>query len=201
VDAPKSLERLVMFTDAVVAIAITLLVLPLVDVVGQAAEARVPAVGVITQNQPQIYSFLLSFTVIARLWVVHRRLFDEADADTRGLLFWNMAWLLTIVVLPFHTEMIGAYGDDRFTATVYVGAILASSICLTVLAFIIRGGVDMADSVATTVLLAVALLMAAVVPGVTYFALLLLLLTQVVARALEPLLRRIQGADTAEHTE
>ena len=69
------------------------------------------------------------------------------------------------------------------------------------LAFIIRGGVDMAGSVATTVLLAVALLMAAVVPGVTYFALLLLLLTQVVARALEPLLRRIQGDDTAGHTE
>jgi uncharacterized membrane protein len=201
VDAPKSLERLVMFTDAVVAIAITLLVLPLVDAVGQAAEARAPAVEVITQNQPQIYSFLLSFAVIARLWVVHRRLFDEADADTRGLLFWNMAWLLTIVVLPFNTEMIGAYGDDRFTAAVYVGAILASSICLTVLAFIIRGGVDMADSVATTVLLAVALLVAAVVPGVTYFALLLLLLTQVVARALEPLLRRIQGDDTAGHTE
>jgi hypothetical protein len=43
--------------------------------------------------------------------------------------------------------------------------------------------------------------MAAVVPGVTYFALLLLLLTQVVARALEPLLRRIQGDDTAGHTE
>lgn len=190
-----------MFTDAVVAIAITLLVLPLVDAVGQAAEARVPAVEVITHNQPQIYSFLLSFAVIARLWVVHRRLFDEADADTRGLLFWNMAWLLTIVVLPFHTEMIGAYGDDRFTATVYVGAILASSICLTVLAFIIRGGVDVAGSVATTVLLAVALLVVAVVPGVTYFALLLLLLTQVVARALEPLLRRIQGADTTEHTE
>ncbi|GAA1317286.1 TMEM175 family protein [Pseudonocardia xinjiangensis] len=192
--APTSLERLVMFTDAVVAIAITLLVLPLVDAVGHVGQAQVPSVEVITDNQPQIYSFLLSFAVIARLWVVHRRLFDAADADSRGLLFWNMAWLLTIVVLPFPTGMIGVYGDDRFTATVYVGAILASSICLTVLAFIIRGGADVAGAVATTAILAVALLVVALVPGVTYLALLLLVLTRFVTRAVEPLLQRIRGA-------
>jgi uncharacterized membrane protein len=195
--APTSLERLVMFTDAVVAIAITLLVLPLVDAVGHVGQAQVPSVEVITDNQPQIYSFLLSFAVIARLWVVHRRLFDAADADSRGLLFWNMAWLLTIVVLPFPTGMIGVYGDDRFTATLYVGAILASSICLTVLAFIIRGGADLADAVATTVILAVALLVVALVPGVTYVALLLLVLTRFVTRAVEPLLQRIRGAGPA----
>jgi uncharacterized membrane protein len=200
VDAPKSLERLVMFTDAVVAIAITLLVLPLVDAVGEAAHARVPSVEVFTDNQPQIYSFLLSFAVIARLWVVHRRLFDEAEADSRGLLVWNMAWLLTIVVLPFLTEMIGVYGDDRFTATAYVGAILASSICLTVLAFIIRSGVEVADAVATTAILAVALLVVALVPGVSYVALLLLLLTRLVARAVEPLLHRVRGAGTTGPT-
>ncbi|WP_433279375.1 TMEM175 family protein [Pseudonocardia xinjiangensis] len=198
-EAPKPLERLTMFTDAVVAIAITLLVLPLVDAVGEAAQARVPAVEMITDNQPQIYSFLLSFVVIARFWLVHRRLFDEAEVDSRALVFWNMAWLLTIVVLPFPTEMIGVYGDDRLTVTVYVGAILASSICQAVLAFIIRGGTDVAPVVATTAILVVALPVAALVPGVHYFALLLLLLTRLVTRAVKPLLHRM-GVGAIERT-
>jgi uncharacterized membrane protein len=190
VSAPKPLERLVLFTDAVAAIAITLLVLPLVDAVGESVAARVPSVDVITDNQPQIYSFLLSFAVIARLWIGHRRMFDHVDVDSRGLLLWNMLWLLTIVVLPFPTQMIGAYGEDPFTPILYIGTILASSICLTVLAFIIRRGVDVSGAVSTTGLLVIAFVLAALVPGVRYFALLLLLLSPLADRVSEPLLRR-----------
>ena len=61
--------------------------------------------------------------------MVRRRLFVRVVADSTPLLFWNIAWLLTIVVLPFPTEMIGGYGDDWFTAVLDVGTILASSIC------------------------------------------------------------------------
>lgn len=85
-------ERLVFFTDAVVAIAITPLVLPLV------------------------YSFLLSFAVIARPWRVHHKLFQHVGALSEPVVLWNTLWVLTIVVLPFPTEMIGGYGNDRFTA-------------------------------------------------------------------------------------
>lgn len=179
-----------MFSDAVAAIAITLLVLPLVDAVAEAQAARVASVEVILENQPQIFSFLLSFGVIARLWVVHRRLFQAVEHDSRSLLFWNMLWLLTVAVLPFPTQMIGVYGDDWFTAALYIGTVLASSVCLCVIAFIVRRGVDLVGAVTTTGLLAIAFVLAALVPGVRYFALLLLLLTAPASRAAEPLLRR-----------
>jgi uncharacterized membrane protein len=192
VSALKPLDRLVTFTDAVVAIAITLLVLPLVDAVGESVAARVRPVEVITENQPQIYSFLLSFAVIARLWVVHRRMFEKVVADSTPLLFWSMAWLLTIVVLPFPTEMIGGYGDDWFTAVFYVGTILASSVCLSVLAFMIHGPVGASGAVSTTAILVVAFVLTALVPGVTYFALLLLVFSSLLNRVVTPLLGRVE---------
>ena len=78
-------ERMVAFTDAAVAIALTLLVLPLVELVPEAAHAKEPASSVITHNLVPIGSFLLSFVVIARFWSVHHRLFGFASRLTPTL--------------------------------------------------------------------------------------------------------------------
>jgi uncharacterized membrane protein len=190
--APQGTDRLVLFTDAVVAIAITLLVLPLVDVVGDAVDAGEPSVRVITDNLPAIFSFLLSFAVIARLWLVHHRLFARVSVASRGIVFWNMLWVLTIVLIPFSTEMVGAYGEDPFTLAVYIGTILASSACLTVLSVLAHGSLR-PSAVGATAMLAVALLLVVLVPPVGYFALLLLVLGPVVER----LLARMLGSEPA----
>src|SRR5436305_3338921 len=102
--------RLVFFSDAVVAIALTLLVLPLAAAIPDAVSKHVGSLDVIRENQRLIYSFLLSFAVIARLWVTHHRLFEHVKAYSYPLLVANLCWLLTIVVLPFPTEMIGGFG-------------------------------------------------------------------------------------------
>jgi uncharacterized membrane protein len=78
--AAKSVDRLVAFTDAVVAIAITLLVLPLADLVHEAAAKHETSWEVISKNQSQIFSFLLSFVVIARMWV---RITTSSNAPSR----------------------------------------------------------------------------------------------------------------------
>jgi uncharacterized membrane protein len=178
---PSGAERLVYFTDAVVAIAITLLVLPLVDAVGEAVDAGRSSVEVISENLSQIFSFLLSFAVIARLWTAHHRLFDGVTTASGRIVALNMLWVLTIVVLPFPTEMVGTYGEDRFTTVLYIGTILASSACLTALSMAIRGRL-VAGAGSMTALLALALLVAAFIPGVRYLALLLLFLAPLVER-------------------
>ncbi|MCD0452404.1 DUF1211 domain-containing protein [Actinocorallia sp. API 0066] len=189
-------DRLVNFTDAVVAIALTLLVLPLVDAVGEHAEEAGSAREFLARNGRQISGFLLSFVVIARLWVVHHHLFQHVRAYDRRLMWWNLVWVLTIVWLPFPTEMTAAYPtDDRFTAGVYIGTILAASACQTLMASIIRAtpGIarpdhplsryDVLSSATATGLLALALLLSSTVPGVTYLALLLLFLSPLVMRS------------------
>jgi uncharacterized membrane protein len=178
---PRGADRVVYFTDAVVAIAITLLVLPLVDTVDEAVNAGDSSVEVITRNLDQVFSFLLSFVVIARLWTVHHRLFDGVATATHHVIALNMLWVLTIVVLPFPTEMVGGYGEDRFTVGLYIGTILASSACLTALSVAMRGRLAGSGG-STTALFALALVLALFVPGVSYWALLLLFLVPLAER-------------------
>ena len=187
--APQGTDRLVLFTDAVVAIAITLLVLPLVDAVREAVATRVPSVEMITGNWQTIFSFLLSFVVIARFWWVHHQLFAMVTVASRGIVVWNFVWVLTIVLLPFVTEMVGGYNNDQFTLVFYVATILASSVCLTAMSTLARGGLASAAA-ATTGLLVVVLVLALLVPAVEYFWLLLLLLTPLVERLFD----RLRGA-------
>jgi TMEM175 potassium channel family protein len=182
-------DRLVLFTDAVVAIAITLLVLPLVDAVSESVAEHHTSVQVITENQPKIYTFLLSFAVIAQYWFTHHRMFENVKAYNRTLTLWNLLWLLTIVVLPFPTEMLGAYSDDKFTALLYIGTILASSACLAVMTITIHGNPEIGHdatgytprnvllALIPSTLLVIAFVLASTVPGMTYTWLLLLFLS------------------------
>jgi uncharacterized membrane protein len=181
---PHGVERLVLFTDAVVAIAITLLVLPLVDVVSEAEAAGEPSIDVVIENWAQIFSFLLSFFVIAQLWSAHRELFESVTVARRGVFTLNMLWVLTIVALPFSTEMVGAYGDDRFTVLLYVGSVLASSACLSALSVAARGRL-VPGALGVTGTLAVAFLLVVLIPGVGYASLLLLLVSPLVQRLWE----------------
>jgi uncharacterized membrane protein len=194
VSEPKSAERMVTFTDAVVAIAITLLVLPLADVVTEALGKNERSFEVITHNQAAIYSFLLSFAVIARLWYSHHRIFEHIKGYSPALIWWNFAWLLTIVILPFPTEMIGGFGDDRFVAGLYIGTVLASTVCQLVMILIVNRHPDVVreddpiprrslfSTTLSASLMALALILAITVPGVRFFGLLLLLVPDVIHR-------------------
>jgi uncharacterized membrane protein len=187
--APQGTDRLVLFTDAVVAIAITLLVLPLVDIAREAVATGAPSVELITENWPAIFSFLLSFVVIARFWWVHHQLFASVTVASTAIVVWNFVWVLTIVLLPFVTEMVSGYDNDQFTLVLYIAMILAGSVCLTAMSTLAHGGLASAAAAATG-LLVVALVLALLVPAVGYFWLLLLFLSSLVER----LLTRLRGA-------
>ncbi|MGI5208373.1 TMEM175 family protein [Spirillospora sp. CA-108201] len=188
-------DRLVLFTDAVVAIAVTLLVLPLVDVVPAAVDAHERSVEVVTGHLPQIWAFALSFVVITRLWFVHHRVFEHVGGYTRALMALNTGWLLAIVILPFPTEMVASYpGDDRFTVMLYIGNVLVASSCQAALTVLSHRDPDVASatdpttveavrsSLSTVVLLVLSLAVVAVLPDVSYYALLLLFLSKPVSR-------------------
>ena len=81
------LERLVFFSDAVFAIAITLLV---VDI-GVPAEVPDPDVpGAILRLLPQFAPFALSFAVIGTYWAAHHRIFRFIERWDGGLVRWNL---------------------------------------------------------------------------------------------------------------
>ena len=69
----RGFDRLVFFSDAVAAIAITLLILPLVDGVSKQGSLS----NLLDADRDRFLAFLLSFLVIARFWTIHHSLFDR----------------------------------------------------------------------------------------------------------------------------
>ena len=99
--------RLIAFSDAVVAIAITLLAIDLPTPVNRDHESFMVALH---ENTPEYLSFLISFTVIGIHWVHHHRLFQQVVRFSSRLVILNFGWLLMIVVTPFMTKLLG--GDN-----------------------------------------------------------------------------------------
>jgi uncharacterized membrane protein len=102
---PFGLDRIVFFSDAVMAIAITLLVLEL-----KAPEAGGNAVGELWTRllalAPKYMGYLVSFWVIALYWVAHQRCFRYIRRFDRRLIFLNFLFLMFIAFLPFPTALL-----------------------------------------------------------------------------------------------
>ena len=98
----RGLDRLVNFSDATVAIAITILLLPLVDV---AVEIEKESLGeLLSSNIGTIIAFAATFAVIARLWTAHHRIFEAATDYDNGAIWINFLWLASIVRDAVHGE-------------------------------------------------------------------------------------------------
>lgn len=127
-----SAERLRTFADAVVAIAMTLLILPLMDSIGDADPARGTGPW-LSEHTGQVVSFVLSFGLITLFWINHYRLFEDVDRVDPALVWLTAAWLFSIVWLPVATALSGRMSDaDGTTKIVYVGSMIVTSILLLV---------------------------------------------------------------------
>lgn len=126
----RGFERLVNFADAVVAIALTLLVLPLVDI--PADLRRDTGLGEIwTEYRAQFLAFLVSFLVIWNIWRSHHRTLELFRGYDRWLMSLQMLWLLTIVTLPFTTELLSSPMDERISVPFYLANLTISSAALS----------------------------------------------------------------------
>jgi uncharacterized membrane protein len=112
------LERLILFTDAVFAIAITLLVIEIrVPELHHATEAD--AVQGLLRLIPKFIGFFISFFVIAVYWVAHHRIFRFVHRLNNGLIWINLFFLLGIVLMPFTTAYQSEYSMLRTPWIVY----------------------------------------------------------------------------------
>jgi uncharacterized membrane protein len=178
----RDLDRLLTFVDAVVAIAMTLLVLPLVDLTLEVTSEESVA-DLLRNNQPVIWSFLLSFVVISRFWFAQHYTFQHVLLPHGRLSALLLLWALTIVFLPFPTALVARAGDQATTKVLYIGTMVVSMAALALMDWVIirnpqiTDGVglpQMAPAVVDTFLFLLALVVSLTVIG--YLALLLLFL-------------------------
>lgn len=131
-DQELGLNRIVYFSDAVMAIAITLLAVnirvPQIPAPASASQLGFSLVGML----PEALSFLISFIVIGVYWMAHHRYFGYIKRYDARLMWLNLLFLLFIVVLPFFSTLLGSYGNLTVAETLY--ALVIAGIGLSMLA-------------------------------------------------------------------
>jgi uncharacterized membrane protein len=112
--------RLEAFSDGVMAIAITLLILDVKVPLVEADQSLAAALG---HQWPSYAAYVLTFFVIGIMWVNHHYLFDRVETVTRPLLFLNIFLLMSVAALPFPTALLAEYlrqpDNSHIAAAVY----------------------------------------------------------------------------------
>lgn len=196
----KGYDRLVNFTDAVVAIAATLLILPVVD-----AATTISAHSVdrfISEVFPDLFMFLLSFAVIGNFWLEHHRLFRLIDKFDTALIFMNFAWLAGIVIMPVPTALIvDGSSHDEISVAFYIGTMVEISFTQFLMNWHVQRHPDFEHGASKTknrllgtlivvVFLVIALILGTTMSAVGLWGLVLLFLVPVTVRIVQALRAR-----------
>ncbi len=128
-------ERMILFSDAVFAIVITLM----------AIEIRIPeAAGHMEDDRlvvelkhlfPVIAAYLVSFVFIGVIWFQHLKIFSIVKSYDKGLVFRNMALLFFIGLFPFSASVITRQKGTSISFFIYLSVILA---CIYAQYFLLR---------------------------------------------------------------
>jgi uncharacterized membrane protein len=104
------LERMILFSDAVFAIAITLLVIEIkVPPIDRHVATDALLLQALDEMMPKFVGFFISFFIIGLYWTIHHRMFGYVVNYTRKLLWLNLVFLLAVVLMPFSTAFYSEY--------------------------------------------------------------------------------------------
>jgi uncharacterized membrane protein len=132
-DSIPSTARIEAFSDGVIAIALTILVLELkVPEIG-ASLRDLDIVHLLEHLLPRIATYLLSFLLIAIYWVNHHHLFHLLERSNSGLLWANNHLLLWLSLLSFPTALLGEHPDSQVIAAIYGAVSFMTAVSFTVL--------------------------------------------------------------------
>jgi uncharacterized membrane protein len=130
------LERLIFFSDAVFAIAITLLVLniklpgnltpPNTITSDQLLQAVVDQTG-------NILGYAIGFLVLGVYWIVHHHAFQYIKRYDGRLLWINIIFLMFVAFLPFPTSLLGQYGNLPFAVCFYAASVAIAGLMSTLI--------------------------------------------------------------------
>jgi uncharacterized membrane protein len=118
--------RVEAFSDGVIAVIITILVL----------ELKVPAMDGMAGLRaalPTVLLYLLTFVQVGIYWVNHHYLIDEAETVGHGVLWANLIFLFCLSLFPFATEWIGAKGLTHFSTAMYAAVSILPGVSYTAL--------------------------------------------------------------------
>jgi uncharacterized membrane protein len=124
------------FSDGVIAIAITLLVLDLRVPMQETLHRSLAAA--LRDEWPAYAAYVTSFLIIGIIWVNHHGVFELVGRVDRTTLFLNLLLMMSVVAIPFTTSLLAEYllagsHDARTAALVYSFVMLAMSFAFAAL--------------------------------------------------------------------
>ncbi len=125
------IDRMILFTDAVFAIAITLLVIDLKVPEIPAKGTEIDFINALLIQTPQFVGFVVSFFIIGLYWFLHHKIFGYVINYSAKLIWLNLVFLFSIVLLPFTTSVYGDYSTEDHIHLVSPYALYVFNLCFT----------------------------------------------------------------------
>lgn len=197
----RGLDRLVNFSDATVAIAITILILPLVDL-SSGVNERVSFGQFFTVHYGAFLAFAITFLVIGDFWMIHHRVFEWVVDYSSSIVWLNLLWLASIVFLPFAANVLATIDiEDGGVYAVYIGTMVVTSLSMGLIEVVLsrnpellredaRGTVDLLRPVVVTAMLLLSLVLAVAFTRVGMYSLLLLFLARPITSGIRAIGRK-----------
>jgi uncharacterized membrane protein len=124
-------NRIEAFSDGVIAIIVTIMVLELHPPVAD-------GMNHLWTLWPVFLAYVLSYAFVAIYWVNHHRLFSHAMRVTNALMWSNIALLFTLSLIPFTTAYLGEHHFSREATWLYLVSTLLPAIAYTLVQSVIR---------------------------------------------------------------
>jgi len=122
--------RLEAFSDGVIAVIITIMVL----------ELKVPhesGIAGLRPLLPTLSVYLLSFTFTGVYWVTHHELIGRLHHCNNRILWCNLSWLFALSLIPFFTEYVVEHHMDSFSVAIYSACMLVAGATFLILRYMV----------------------------------------------------------------
>lgn len=144
----RSMERLIAFSDGVVGVAVTVMIVPIFDTPGPGPNQTM--LDVIQANLGNLIAYIFTFYVVVTIWLAHHRVFNELRGYDARIMTLNTIWLMTIGFLPWPSYLIGeGDGIERGIGALYFGTLAVSTLMLWLTALHVRRNPELLNPGAT----------------------------------------------------
>ena len=123
-------NRLEAFSDGVLAIIITIMILELKQPAGDGLKDFFALA-------PTLLAYLLSFIFVAIYWVNHHLIFHQAEKINVKILWCNIAWMFAMSFIPFGTAWVGSYPTSWAPLAIYFADMSFACITFHLMYFLI----------------------------------------------------------------
>lgn len=126
-ESHSGIERFALFSDAVFAIAITLLALEIRLPAGVELHSDRELLQALLGIWPLYLNYAISFLVIGQYWMIHHRMFRMITRFDRRLMLLNLLLLMCIGFIPFPTAILGEHSGTVGTV-LYAGTMVVTGL-------------------------------------------------------------------------